>query len=301
MQEVEISQINTSFENMRLKDKIKEKILLISIMQQGVRDPLRCVEKENGQLILLDGFKRLRACINLKLHVVPVVSLGSDEAEAILQLVRLSNAESLSILEQAAMVDELKDKYNLSVSEIAGHLERSPAWVCVRSGIMDEMTPAVKEAIFTGRFPVRSYMYTLRRFTRVNKINKNEIDTFVQSVSGKALSTRDIETLAYGYFRGGQKLKEQITRGNIDYTLKQMRQSEICSSKEENSFSELEKSAISDLELVQKYMEKINSRIKDSRLSSPSFFATAHLVAEGILNRIEFFTKTIKEFYDQGK
>ena len=55
----------------------------------------------------------------------------------------------------------------------------------------------------SGQFPVRAYMYNLRTFTRVKKVPGKEIDTFVQAVAGKSLSTRDIETLAYGYFHGG--------------------------------------------------------------------------------------------------
>jgi hypothetical protein len=237
----------------------------------------------------------------LGLGVVPVESLGDDETAAILQLIRLSNAQSLNFLEQGAMIDELKEKYNLSTGEIALQLERSPAWVSIRSGVIDEMSPAIKEAIFSGSFPVRSYLYTLRPFTRVNGFKKNELDVFVKSVSGKRLSTRDIETLAYGYFRGGRKFKEQIAGGNIDWTLRQMRQNKICPSEGENTFSESEREVLNNLELVQKYMERVIAGIRESGLNSPSFKATAHLVVEGILDRMDIFKKTIQEFYDQRK
>jgi len=38
--------------------------------------------------------------------------------------------------------------------------------------------------IFSGTFPVYSYMYTLRQFIRMNGINRGEIDGFVNSVAG---------------------------------------------------------------------------------------------------------------------
>ena len=139
MKEVEINQIDTRFERFRLRDKNQEKVILSSILEQGIREPLQCVMKPEEQLILLDGFKRLRSAVKLKIKVVPVVSLGSDEAGAILQLIRLSNVQGLSILEQAVLVDELKGTYGMSVMEIARHLERSPAWVSVRLGIIDEI------------------------------------------------------------------------------------------------------------------------------------------------------------------
>lgn len=300
MRQIEISQIDTHFERFRIKDKNREKSLLTSILQQGIREPLRGVTKPEGQLILLDGFKRLRCCTKLGLHIVPVVSLGNDEAVAILQLIRLSNDKSLSIIEQAALVDELKGTYSMNVREIAHHLECSPAWVSVRLGIVDEMTKAVKEAVFSGRFPFRSYMYTLRQFTRVNNIKKKEVDTFVKLVSGKGLSTRDIETLAHGFFQGGQKLKEQIRQGDINWTLSQMRREAARTSKE-SLFCELEKRTITDLQLVQKYMERVMYEIGDFRLKTSSAFTTAHLLVEGILGKCDIFIKTLTSFYDQRK
>lgn len=301
MNEVEIKRIDTRFENCRLKDSRREKDLLTSIIEQGIREPLQCVIQPEKPLILLDGFKRLRCSVKLGQFSVPVVSLGCDEAAAILQLIRLSNEKSLNILEQAALVDTLKDTHSMSIVEIARHLERSPAWVSVRAGILHEMTPLVKDAVFSGRFPVRSYMYNLRQFTRVNKIKNTEIDTFVTSVSGKGLSTRDIETLAYGYFRGGQQVKEQVQQGNLDWTLKQMRRSDIVSSAENDSLTDFEQRTIKDLELVQKYMGRVTYELCDGRLQSPSFFTTAYLLAEGILDKTDFFIKTIQEFYDQRK
>jgi len=298
MKEVEITQIDTRFEGYRLKDKNQEKVILSSILEQGIREPLQCVVKPEEQLILLDGFKRLRSASKLGIKVVPVVSLGSDEAGAILQLIRLSNVQGLSILEQAVLVDELKGTYGMSAMEIARHLERSPAWVSVRLGIIGEMSPVVKEAIFSGRFPVRSYMYTLRQFTRVKGIKKSDIDAFVHSVSGKGLSIRAIETLSHGFFKGGQSLKEQILQGNLNWTLNQLRQDAMNNT---DSLSECESKTLRDLELAQRCIGRIPYEIKDLRLKSPSFFATAYLVAGNILGKMNYFIKVLEEFYDQRR
>lgn len=298
MKEIEISQIDTRFEGYRLKDKSQEKFLLSSILEQGIREPLQCVVKPGEQLILLDGFKRLRSASKLGIKVVPVVSLGSDEAGAILQLIRLSNVRGLSILEQAMLVDELKNTYGMGIREIARHLEHSPAWVSVRLGIIGEMSSVVKEAIFSGRFPVRSYMYTLRQFTRVNTVKKSDIDAFVNSVSGKGLSIRAIETLAHGFFKGGQKLREQILEGNLEWTLNQLRQDVMNNT---DSFSECESKTLRDLELAQGCIMRIPYKLEDSRLKTQSFFATAHLLVESILKKISFFKEALEEFRDRGR
>jgi len=226
MQEIEIQRIDRRWESLRLPNDLQERALLSSISSCGIREPLQGVMC-GETLLLLDGFKRLRCSQKLGIQRAPVVSLGADEAGGMLALLRQSNAHALSTLEQAALVDELKARYHLSVTEIARHLERSPAWVSVRLGILSQMSEDVREAIFTGKFPARSYLYTLQSFTRVNKIPKSEITEFVHAVSGKDLSLRQIDMLAHGYFRGGSAIKAQIQQGAISWTLEQLQKSQV--------------------------------------------------------------------------
>jgi len=298
MTEAEVNTISTKYESFRLRDKNREKYLLQSILQHGIREPLQCVQGDGvHRYILLDGFKRLRCSYKLKLHMVPVVSLGTDEVSSILQFIRLSAERSLSTLEQAHFVDELHTRYRLTVSDIAERLERSKAWVSVRLGILEEMSQVVREAVFSGRFPVRSYMYTLRQFTRVNGIAGTQIDRFVSCVSGKGLSTRNIEKLAYGYFRGGDRLKHQIEEGNLNWTLRQMRKSEpLCQAEE--GLSGAEWSVIRDLELAQKYMSRIHRGLNREELHSRVFRARAMLLVEGLLDKIDIFKTLLRSFHE---
>jgi len=126
VEQVEILSLDLRYEDFRMKSKGVEKALLMSIMQKGIRDPLQGVDTK-GERILLDGFKRLRCAKKLGIGIAPYVSIGTDEAFGIIELIRMSNAKSLSILEQARFVDELKNVHNMSSSEIAEVLERSKA------------------------------------------------------------------------------------------------------------------------------------------------------------------------------
>lgn len=298
MEEVEISHIDTSFERIRIRDRAAQKAILDSIIEGGIREPLKCVIPPQGRMLLLDGFKRLRCAVKLGIKAVPVVSLGSDEATAILHLLRTSTAKTLSTLEQAALVDELHQAHRMSISQIAHHLERSPAWVSLRLGLIDEMTETVKEAVFAGRFPLRSYMYTLRPFTRVKGSKKSEIDLFVKSVSGKGLGIRALDVLAHSFFEGGPEMREQITHGNIDWTLNQLTQQ---TARDHCSLNEWESKTLKGLELVQGCIVRVPRQLKDARLKSSEFFSEADILTEGILKGIDFFIKTLRWFYDQRR
>lgn len=295
--EIEISRIDRRYESYRMKNRLQEKSLLNSILESGIREPLKCVEKA-GIPVLMDGFKRLRSALKLKMNAAPVVSLGNDEAAGIIYLLRLSNEKGLSILEQAALVDELSKTQGLSVGDIARQLERSPAWVSLRLGIMGEMSPLVKKEIFAGRFPVRSYMYSVRVFTRVNSTSKTETDKFVSAVSGKGLSTRAIEVLAEGFFKGSAQLKEQILNGNIDWTLNQFRNRAV---EADTGLNETETRALKDLLLADSCISRLPRLLRDKQLANDAFFAQADLLADGILSKTGLFVKTMEEFHAERR
>ena len=95
----------------------------------------------------------------------------------------------------------------------------------MRLGLIAEMSATIRAKLFSGAFPVYSYMYTLRRFMRMNGVTGEEVDQFVTAVSGKGLSVRDIEQLAHGYFRGPDSFRQEILKGNLALPLKRLARS----------------------------------------------------------------------------
>ena len=295
VEQVEISSFDMRYESCRMKSPGAERALLASILENGIRDPLLGVDTKAAR-ILLDGFKRLRCAKKLNIGIVPYCSLGSDEAFGIIELIRMANAKSLSILEQAKLVDELKSVHNMSVSEIARLIDKSKGWVGMRIGIIGKMSQCVMNKIFSGQFPVYSYMYTLRPFIHMNGMNRNEVDEFVTSVAGKNLSIREIELLAYGYFKGTDELRSQIKSGNISWQLSRLKETSASTS----DCTQFELQMLRDLEITQKYMQRITYKSKDRKFKSNSFFAQANLLAGGILRQMGSFGKAIKDFYDRA-
>ena len=155
---VEISSLDLRYEECRLKSSKTEKELLTSILERGIRDPLQGVDVK-GKRILLDGFKRYRCAKRLHLGMVPYTSLGNDEVCGIIDLIRISNVKGLGILEQARLIMELKQVHHMGNSEIAVLLEKSRSWVSMRSGIVGDMTPYVRQQLFNGRFPAYAGSY----------------------------------------------------------------------------------------------------------------------------------------------
>ncbi|MDP3013516.1 MAG: hypothetical protein Q8M92_04690, partial [Candidatus Subteraquimicrobiales bacterium] len=227
---------------------------------------------------------------------VPYVSLSTDTGAGIIELLRMSNEKGLGILEQARLIEALKDGHQMGTADIAGLLEKSKAWVSVRSGIMREMSRFVMEKIFCGQFPVYAYMYILRPFIRINRIKREDIDEFVGLVAGRKLSIRDIELLAKGYFKGSDEFREQLRKGDIAFGLAGLRDI----SRKAEGCTKAEQAMLRDLELTQVYMQRVTARSKETGFKSRDFFAQANLLTGGILRQMDLFTHAVREFHDRS-
>ena len=295
VREVEISTLDLRYENFRMRNEALEARLLSSIAQSGIEEPLEGVDRQ-GACILLNGFKRYRCAQKLGIGMAPYTSLGEDEAVGIMSLLRTSNNRTLSILEQAGFIDELKNLHQMGVTEIATELSRSKAWVSMRLGFIGEMSPKIRQKLFTGAFPVYPYMYTLRQFMRMNGVKKSEVEDFVVALSGKRLSVRDIEQLAHGYFRGPESFREEIRSGNIALSLDRMRRV----SADPDGCNDFERALLKDLEITQKYMQRVMGKAPDRRLSTRAFHAQANLLTAGILSRASAFFQALRGLHDRS-
>lgn len=297
---IELNSLDRRYEHLRLKDKRREHILLSSVLEQGILDPLYVISLSDSRHVLLDGFKRYRCAVKLSLPVVPVVVLDNNEAMGILKLIRLSGSKGLSSLEEASLVDELHHGHGMSVVEISRRLERSISWVSVRLGILRDMSEAVRKKIFAGEFPVRNYLYSLRHFTRVkDRRRKEEVDCFVCCVSGKGLSTRDIDLLAGAWFKGGEVLKSQIENGNIDWTLRQLKAADTeQDSNGDNLKDNVEARVLRNLEIVYAIIHKLSYSLKETRFINGDIYTRSHKMVRNILNIMDCFKDTLQEFHD---
>jgi hypothetical protein len=301
--EVELASLDLRYEGFRLKAVALEERLLAAIASRGIQEPLEGVDLPAGPAgvagprVLLNGFKRYRCARQLRLTTVPFRSLGGDEAAAILDLLRLSNNRSLSILEQAAFIAELRNGRSLNVAEIAAELSRSKSWVTMRLGLLSQMSQPVRQQLFAGAFPVYCYMYLMRQFMRMNGVKVEQVQEFILAVSGKGLSVREIEQLAHGFFRGPESFREEIRQGNLALPLERMRQMPPSP----DACSEFERILLGDLELTQKYMQRVMGKSQEqNKLTSRAFHAQCHLLTAGILSRSQAFFHTLRQLHDRN-
>lgn len=300
METVEISALDTRYEGLRLKDKRRERLLYLSILENGILEPLYVIEEPGHHLVLLDGHKRLRGARRCNIHRLPVSVIDDNAATGILRFLRMSVNKGLTQVEQASLVDELHCRHGLSVSEIASRLERSHAWVSLRLGIWKEMGSEVREKIMAGHFPLHNYLYTLKRFKRLKEVSQKSVESFVRTVSNKGLSTRDIDMLAQSYFKGGESLKQQIEHGNIDWTLRQLKQEQKKDALPADTIADNEANILSWMNWIFINMTRINHGLHEDAIKNKAFFTKGKEVADSIMGIRKRFFDSLRYFYDRA-
>ena len=293
-EEVDLSTLDLRYESYRMRNPAQEVRLLASITERGIDEPLEGVDI-NGRRVLLNGFKRYRCARKLALPTVPYTSLGDDEASGIIVVLRTSNHRSLSIIEEARFIEDLHTLHRLSLADIAETLSRSKAWVSMRLGLLKEMGEVIREKIFSGAFPVYSYMYTARQFMRMNGTGRQEVESFIEAVAGKKLSVREIEQLAHGYFRGPEWFRKEVQEGKFALVLERMKRVPQAP----DGTNEFERVLLGDLEIVGKYMQRTTVKSQDPRIQTRTFCAQANLLLAGILSRLGAFAQAMRSLHDR--
>jgi len=293
--EIELSQLDLRYEGHRLRQQGLEDRLLASVAREGIREPLAGVVVDSV-CVLLDGFKRYRCAHQLHVDRVPFVRLGADEAAAILALLGQARRSRLSVLEEARFLDELKARA-MSLAEMAQALGRSKAWVSLRLGLLEAMSPVARQHVFGGGLPVYSWIYTIAPFRRLNGVTVGQVDEFVGAVSGHGLSVRQIEQLAHGYFRGPEAFRQELRSGHLKLLLQQMAAVPV----DPDGCSEFERILVGDLELIQKHAQRVAGKSQDRRLQSRAFFVQCHLLTGGLLSRARGFLQILKQLHDRSR
>jgi hypothetical protein len=292
---VERSSLDLRYEGYRLRNDAAEARLQASIFERGIEEPLCGIDTPQSR-VLLDGFRRNRCAMVLGIECVPYVSWGEDAVQGIASLLSARRQRTLTILEQARFVDELLNTQEMTLADVAELLSRSKAWVSTRRNLLQAMSPAIQQILFRGEFPVYSYMATLRPFMRMNGVDPQDIDSFVQAVAGTKLSVREIELLAHGYFRGTASLRQAIDQGHWKWTLDQMQ----AVGEDPAGLSEFERGLLRDIERLLQVMQSVMTRCDSPRLETRGFYAQVNLLLASLLGRRESFFKKMEEFHDRS-
>ena len=210
--EVELHQLDRRYEALRRREPRREARLLASLSEHGQQIPIVIV----GEHIVVDGFKRLRALAKLAHDTVAVVSWSLDEREALL-LGRVMRTAEEDALEQGWLLSELRDRFSMSLSEMAQRFDKSESWVSRRLALVVDLPREVQELVRAGALGAHAAM---KYFVPLARANKHACVQLAAELSRHRLSTRQIGAVYAAWMAGDEAervalLTDQIGRAHV--------------------------------------------------------------------------------------
>ena len=132
-------------------------------------------------------------------------------------------------------------------------------------------------------------MYSLKTFTRVKA---KEVDMFVGCVAGKGLSVREIDELGKAYFQKDPMMKEQIQKGQLRWTLNQIK------AMRQESEEQAESPEIKHLQWLLQSMQRVTYRVRQSAVENSKLWHKSNGIIKTILNLMPLCQKTLERIND---
>lgn len=171
--EVSVSALHEKLASIRLCEPRAIDAVELSLQRHGQLTPVE-VFAHDGELQVLDGFKRLQAARRLGWKQLRARHHEVTAVEAILMVAALHGGRGLTELEEAWLVRSLVRDHGLTQGRVAERLGRHKSWVCRRRILAEQLEPQVQAWVRLGLVAPRAAV-TLAALPRGNQGPAGEI------------------------------------------------------------------------------------------------------------------------------
>ena len=165
---IELHLIDLAFAPLRIADRGRQARLLAAISRDGQQQPVLVVARDD-RYVLIDGYRRLAAVKKLGFDLVQAVILPLCEADALAYAHRNEANRRRSAIEDAWLLRELIETFELRQQDLARFLQRSASWVSRRLALARQLPETVQKAVRDGRIGAHAAEKYLVPLARANR------------------------------------------------------------------------------------------------------------------------------------
>lgn len=205
--EVELGRLQRKYADLRIAGPVDS--LVASMAEVGQQAPVLVVgDAQNGsEPVLIDGYRRVRALGRLKCDTVRALHLDMDEAAALVLRHQQAVAARPTALEDGWLLAELLQQHGANQRELAQRLQRSPAWVSGRLGLVRELPDSIQDRVQSGQVPAHAAARNLLAFARANKASCEQL---CGNFGHRPWTTREIAAVCRHWHRGTAKQRDEL-------------------------------------------------------------------------------------------
>jgi ParB-like chromosome segregation protein Spo0J len=161
---------------------------------------------EAERFILIDGYKRVRALKRLAHDTVRASGWQMPEVEALL-LERRMRCVSEDAFDQAWLLAELRNRFGLSLEELARRFDRNKSWVSRRLALIQVLPTTIQDSVRAGTLGAHAAMKYLVPLARANAAAAMQLATAITPLKP---TSREIGALYAGWQSGTARTRELI-------------------------------------------------------------------------------------------
>jgi ParB/RepB/Spo0J family partition protein len=207
--EVEWHQLELRYQSLRIHTPCAVRRLMFSVHTYGLLVPITVIASgvPDCSWVAIDGYLRIAALKALGFDLITATVWQTDAAEALLSVYKHNKSRTWEALEEANLLQELVTTHQYSQGSLAQLLGKSEAWVSHRLQLVTQLPCFVKDAICQG---VLSSWVASRILVPFARANPHHAEQFVCYLSGKSLTSRQIQSFYEQYLRSNKKIREEL-------------------------------------------------------------------------------------------
>lgn len=186
---IEIHQLDLRYEHTRIYKKRMLDGLYRSLKQFGQLTPVVVTQAENNQLVLIDGYFRVKATRMCGKDRVLGVIENCDEKSAVLSMLRNNSGRAWDAFEEASLLNEFVLRFELGISEAARLIGRDKSFVKRRLDLVRELPEEILDAVTSNAVSIWSATRILVPLARANREHALKLTAYLTQAP---LSTRDL-------------------------------------------------------------------------------------------------------------
>lgn len=206
---LEFHQLDLRYEMLRRRAPERERRLLASIAQNGQQTPIVVVDGDGALVVVIDGYKRVRALRQLRHDTIAAMRWELAESDALLLERVMRRAESDGALEQAWLLRELFGRFGLTHRELGRRFDKSESWVSRRLALVEELPEEIQASVREGAIVAHAAMKFLVPMARANRADTLRLAAAF-SGSARRPTSRQIGSLYAAWTTGNAKTRELL-------------------------------------------------------------------------------------------
>ena len=209
IKDIEIVHLKLTYAHTRIQQQRQVVQMAGSLNRYGQLLPIQVVCADHPQYTLIDGYLRVAAARLCRLDTLLAQIMPGSEKDALARLLTHNAARQFDIFEQAAMLQELQLRHQLSQVQIAAMLGKHSSWVNRRLAIMDTLPASAVAAV---RSSAVSSWAACRILAPLARANAEHAEALCKAVVRQPVSTRQLAEFYKHYKSANRRVRFQMAQ-----------------------------------------------------------------------------------------